>query len=501
MKKIVLILFGACALSLSACVADQAGAASEGITAGTPVSSIENTVQRNEEKLVPESIEDTIGMMIDMGKSPRELLDELDLKGDLIENTNSQQKMLEKVVKYLMAKAGYYESTLTDLEAVGEGDLLFGVVGAASVEGLDPGPRKDILTEAVDDGMRVRYTAGLPDVRPDFERCLALVRGIGGPEEEFLEISAYFQAVDDSFSRHEPVNMDEYAAMMTRLEAYQRNWPDGSFAGEIQRLYRDKLQLYLLGNNDYPVFDLGTNKIRPDRLDIIKRHIEIHEGTAFSEILIKYVLAVSEHEYSYHPSYGELIAGFRRFGLGSDLELERRDVAGHGLSASLIVLKGHSDLAVQDHINNALEKALSDSMLQIGFDQSSEESFYFSTYVYLSNESRLTLECSGALNMSDWTLNRTTTSTLNFDMKTGRDLTIEDFFNQTADQLDEWLLPLANEELQHYFGDGARLDTLEGARYVATEDALLVIGNKDEQRAYIPGWKMAQNVDWRALVH
>ena len=416
------------------------------------------------------------------------------------ESDKASNTELDAKLEALESDLGYYQ----DMLHLNEIDRTLFEVGLPlteeKIEKVEDQSIKRVLQEIFTRNYVVVDQEEFYTVKIDFEKLMDESRPASGPARDYVELNYYFDAFGERLMSKSPVNMDEFVSMIIRIEQHIEIWPDSTYKNDLNRLYKNQLILYFLGSEAYPVFDFNTNKVLESRLTLMKKHMELYLESDFAQIGMKYLLKLESKEYAYHPEYIQLIENFKRFGLESNLRLVEKKILDHKESIFLPELGGHENVTIQESINQILREEVDKQKKETNFNEASEGSFYFNTYVYTANSTYLSIECMGTNSMKDWTLDKSAVTAFNFDLATGEPLTLSRFLGESFDELDRWMLAIVNEELTKYFGEDSKLETLEGVDYLIQEDVLLIIGKDPTHRAYIPKWLLKDYVDVSGLL-
>lgn len=418
-----------------------------------------------------------------------------DLNIDENDKIDEERVDLEKNLERLRNQLGYYKD-IVHTTAVDQTVFQLGLpLTEAKVQGVEDHEIKMVLLDLLNSGYRITDQGEFYDVEIDYEMLMEMSRGLEGPDRDFVELNYYFDAFMDRLTSRSPVNIDELVSMIIRIENHLGAWPDSPYKQPLNLLYKNQLMLYYLGSADYPVFDFSSNKLIEERLDLMKKHMQIYIESDFAQIGMKYLLALESNEYAYHPEYIQLIDNFKKFGLDSNLKIVERKSLNHSKSIFLPELLGHDNITIQESINQILRDEVENQMRRTGFSESSEGTFYFNTFIYTANNKFLSIECMGTHNLKDWTLDQSAATAFNFNLGTGEPLSLERLLEQDSTKLDNWMLPIVNDELEKYFGFESRLETLLDVQYLIQDDALLIIGQDTTHRAYIPRWTLKDYID------
>lgn len=409
------------------------------------------------------------------------------------ENVSSVE--LDSRLESLQNDLGYYQDMVHLSEIDGAIYALGLPLTQEKLDKIEDQSIRGLLEEIVSRGYLIVDQEDFYTVKIDFEKLMDLSRPAAGPARDYVELNYYFDAFGERLLSRSPVNMDELVSMIIRIEKHIETWPDSAYKNDLNRLYKNQLVLYFLGNEAYPVFDFNTNKVIESRLALMKKHMELYLESDFAKIGMKYLFKLESKEYAYHPEYIQLIENFKRFGLESNLKLVEKKILDHKESIFLPELSGHNNVTIQESINQILREEVENQKKATGFDEATEGSFYFNTYVYTANERHLSIECMGTNSMKDWTLDKSVVTAFNFDLATGEPLTLSRLLKQGYPELDGWMLKIVNDELVKYFGEDSKLETLENANYLIQDKALLIIGRDPTHRAYIPKWMLKDYVD------
>ena len=418
-----------------------------------------------------------------------------------IEETSEKAPEDELVDKLsgLRNEKGYYQDLLHTPEV---DEVLFHIglpLTNEKLEDIEDLKVRALLTEILEQGYRITDEHEFFGVEINYEGLMDAASGLDNPASDFVEINHYFDAFEQRLVQTQPVNLDEWVSMIIRIEDHFKMWPESNYKSDLNRLYTNQLLFYFIGNELYEVFDFNTNKMNEDKFDLIKKHVQLYTESEFAEVGRKYLMSLEEKEHSYHPEYIQIVGNFKKFGLESHLKLVEKKNLTNNMSVFIPEIHGHPNVTIQESINQIIRDEVQTLMRQTGFDDMSDGSFYFNTYVYTSNPRIMSLECMGSHNLKDWTQDKVVSSTLTFDLKTGEPLTLERYLNQDIKELDGWLLKIVNEELNKYFGDYAKLPTLKEAQFLVQEDALLIIGMESTHRAYVPRWILKNYVNVNKL--
>ncbi len=517
MRKKIIILLGACMLSLSACattnienekskqstmsVSDNINkdSSSESVKTNTTVSSLDQAVSSNEENIKEMEIVGYYQKLIG-NKAYAEGVRFLSDNFERIETTEIKELLLEDHILSLEIMKGYY----LDLIRLNGYEMILielsSPIQLESFQSISDEIVKSQLIEIYDLGFVILAKGEHIDIEIDYERLMNLSRSLEGSVRDFIELKYYEKAINDRLASGSAVNIDEFVAKIIEVENHLDRWPNSPFSQQINELYKKELMLYYMGNTYYQVFDYTTNRLKEQQLDLMKKHMLLYKDSGFANIGIKYLLELESNDYAYHPEYIQLIENYKRFGIRSNLKIVEKLESNAKVSIYIPELQGHENVTIQESINSIIRNEIEDIKIQTGYTSDSEGTFYFNTFIYTSNSKILSLECIGSHNMKDWTKDKAVSTTLNFDLATGEPLSLERLFEQETGVIDAWLLPLVNSEFERFFTEKSKLETLEGTKYIVLNEALLIIGKESTDRAYIPQWKLNEHVNWKNIV-
>jgi len=449
------------------------------------------------------ALKDEIAMMMKNGNSPRDIINYIN-NALLTVTPETEQELNDQIFRDLIVYMQNFKGKYQELIQNAVVDQILYELGSPvrieAIEGLSEGDVKSLLMDITMGGYKIADQGEYFDVKLDYTKLHDMSRNVQGPARDYIELQYYSDLFFERLTSRSPVNMDEFVSMIIRAEDHLARWPESPFKAEINALYKNQTIMYYLGSLDYEVFDFNSNRLNPERLDLMKKHMQMYSESAFAELGIKYLLALESYDYAYHPEYIQLVENYKRFGLRSNLKLVEKMTMDHSKSVFLPELQGHDNLTIQESINGILRDEVTAAKAATGFVDDTEGTFYFNTYIYMSNESILSMECLGAHNMKDWTRDQSVSSTLTFDIATGEPLTLDRFLNQDVNTIDGWLLPVVNNEIEKYFGSEFLFDTLENTKFVVSKESLLIIGDDSTHRAYIPLWKLNEYVKWKTLI-
>jgi hypothetical protein len=415
------------------------------------------------------------------------------------EAVSQERVAFEQSLKEMLYYKGYYSEQVNqpDVDAV-----LFEIelpLTPLKIDQVEDEHIREILSALIEAGYVVVDEGEYFDVDLDYGKLMEISRNIEGAGRDYVELSYYNNVFKDKLKNLTPVNLDEFTAMLIRSEMHFEKWPKSDFKSEMNALYKEQLMFYFLGDSYHQVFDYASNKLKEESLDRMKKHMQLYNTSYFSKLGVKYLIALEDNEYAYHPEYIQLIDNYKRFGLDSDLVLTEQKVLDTKQSIFLPELKGHSNITIQESINAILRDEVARIKQEAGYSDESEGVFYFNTYIYLSTRNLLSLECIGSHNKSDWTQDQSVTKTFTFNLMTGEPMTLDRLMEQDIKTLNAWMLPLVNDEFEKYFGVSGYLDTLEGVGFVLQRDAIQVIGDDPTYRVYIPRWILNEHIDVKRI--
>lgn len=91
------------------------------------------------------------------------------------------------------------------------------------------------------------------------------------------------------------ISYDELADRLVATENYVKKYGEGDRFGEALNMYRNKLHIYLLGTDNTPITEEGSDKIKEDLMDSYKRTALIKDSsTGF--IVGKYIVLIDENQ-------------------------------------------------------------------------------------------------------------------------------------------------------------------------------------------------------------
>lgn len=130
----------------------------------------------------------------------------------------------------------------------------------------------------------------------DYERLQEYNSNISPELKDYLAVRAMDSNTPVALDAGLYISFDELAARILKTEDYLQKYSGGQKHEEMLKGYRNKLEIYLLGIDNSPIFDFETGKIDEEVLESYKKTANTKDKvTAY--IVKKYLNSIEENEY------------------------------------------------------------------------------------------------------------------------------------------------------------------------------------------------------------
>jgi hypothetical protein len=92
------------------------------------------------------------------------------------------------------------------------------------------------------------------------------------------------------------IPLDDFIQRILKSDIYLAAYPDSARAGEVKKYNHGRMQIYLGGIDNSPVFDFGL-KILPEKLAEFENNAVKHNGTKFAETLNSFLKLLKQENY------------------------------------------------------------------------------------------------------------------------------------------------------------------------------------------------------------
>lgn len=445
-----------------------------------------------EEEKVKSSVMNNFLSVLKGNPEPLDLYKFIENNIDSMENED-----LNKVVKYYIAYLDKYKSKYDSeiynekvMSAIYE-ELKYNVT-KESIDKLNNGDIKSLLTEIYNQGYEITVDGEYPSANVNFEKLLEFKDTM--PEGMVLYLRNANQYYDDvqKFNLTGKMDFDKYTEEILELE-------DHLFASNLKdeweylnySMYKKRIALLFLGTESNTIYDPVSNKLKDDYNSYFNKVIASHLDTDFGKLTKSiYDKIVLENFDPYYGAYND-INEYKIAGLSSNVYINSINdfASNYQITYKEISL---DDKKVEEVINKSVMKTIEEGKNKLGWE--TEDSKYLTVnnkIGYLKNNI-ISYEFFFTVSNEDYSEYESITYGKTYDLTTGREIGIEDLFKRSVVTIGDRFNKKILEKMNYLDGDNLREYDIKLSRDQAyylngRELVLLFYVNNDKNNEVVSG--------------
>ena len=319
--SVLAIALSGCCLNLSSLVSpttQTARTSSEGTratdsTTGESGARKDTAAQEIDDQSGLEGIDGSIATefkkMVKDGKDPLNLLEYIDANIDKI-NTEAATYMVGEAIRLSEEKKfefsdKFYKGGVQDkiLNALGgsyEVDMVK-LINAKDAE------LKALIDETVARKYKVLSTEGVFIPLVDYAAYGVYYDYIDDELKDFISVYLDESNQPSILDAGVVVSINEFLKRIDKAFGYLENYPDSPRFDKVKQLNGGRLNVYLGGIDNTPVFD-GSNKIYPEKLTEMKAFAQQYSGTKLGKVLDDYLALLAKENYKKTSNVDDFLA-------------------------------------------------------------------------------------------------------------------------------------------------------------------------------------------------
>lgn len=279
------------------------------------------TEQSSQETKTTESVEEStantlaqesaVSTEADKSKEIENKFNEIDKSADNIEevfnfideNINSVNQDLASTMVYTVIKlcedykfaftdkfsSEEIQKAILDLSPSGEIDL-------DKLKNSDNQKLKDLITELINKGYKLIIVEGFVMPIVDYQSYDIYRQYLSKEMNDYMDIKLDESNRPSVVDAGIVIPVDDFIQRILKSYKYLENYPDSPRANEVKQFNHGRMQVYLGGIDNNPVFD-SNQKILPDKLTEFEDNLITYSGTKFAEILNSYLELLKQENY------------------------------------------------------------------------------------------------------------------------------------------------------------------------------------------------------------
>ena len=313
LAAVLVIFLSGCCLNLSSLVSpttQTAQTSGEGTQAtdstteesGTQSSQKDTTAQETDNKSGLEGIDGSIAAefkkMADNAEDPLNLFKYIDANIDKV-NKEAATYMIGEAIRLSEEKKfdfsdKYYKAGIQD-------KILAALGGSYEVDmqaliNTQDSTLKALIDETVARKYKVLSTEGVFIPLVDYAAYDVYYDYINDELKDFISVYLDESNQPSILDLGVVISVNEFLKRIDKAFVYLENYPDSTRFDKIKQLNGGRLNVYLGGIDNTPVFD-GSNKIYPEKLTEMQAFAQQYDGTKLGQILDDYLALLAQENY------------------------------------------------------------------------------------------------------------------------------------------------------------------------------------------------------------
>lgn len=277
------------ALGLSGCKKDDENGSDKSME--DPVDVVEDN---EEDEKTSEDIINEFGEIIARGEDADDLVEFIDKNIKKVTSVEGDQMVIELIDRLEISKAEemdklheFNESEFVDLFSEG-------YFSQDKVKDIENEELRDLVENLMENKYKLETEEGLFYPVVDYEKIKEYDDYVSDEVKDYIHLKAVDSNKKMASDGSLIISHDELANRTIEVEKYIEKYAGGAYHEEVKEMYKNKLDAYLSGLPNTPIYDYNTNKIHED---ILKNYIETGNSgdTVTSFIVSKYVNVIREN--------------------------------------------------------------------------------------------------------------------------------------------------------------------------------------------------------------
>lgn len=181
------------------------------------------------------------------------------------------------------------QTAILDLSSSGEIDM-------EKLKNTDNQKIKDLITEAVNKKYKLMIVEGFVMPIVDYQAYDIYRQYLSKKMNDYTDIKLDESNRPSVLDAGIVIPIDDFIQRILKSYNYLENYPDSPRANEVKQFNHGRMQVYLGGIDNNPVFD-SNNKILPEKLIEFENNLGKYSGTKFADILNSYLELLKQENY------------------------------------------------------------------------------------------------------------------------------------------------------------------------------------------------------------
>jgi hypothetical protein len=181
------------------------------------------------------------------------------------------------------------QTAILDLSSSGEIDM-------KKLKNTDNQKIKDLITEAVNKKYKLMIVEGFVMPLVDYQAYNTYRQYLSNEMNDYIDIKLDESNRPSVLDAGIVIPIDDFIQRILKSYNYLENYPDSPRANEVKQFNHGRMQVYLGGIDNNPVFD-SKNKILPEKLIEFENNLSKYSGTKFADILNSYLELLKQENY------------------------------------------------------------------------------------------------------------------------------------------------------------------------------------------------------------
>ena len=181
------------------------------------------------------------------------------------------------------------QTAILDLSPSGEIDM-------EKLKNADNQKIRDLITEAITKKYKLMIVEGFVMPLVDYQAYDTYRQYLSKEMNDYIDIELDESNRPSVLDAGIVIPIDDFIQRILKSYTYLENYPDSPRANEVKQFNHGRMQVYLGGIDNNPVFDLN-NKILPEKLNEFENNSVKYSGTKFADILNSYLELLKQENY------------------------------------------------------------------------------------------------------------------------------------------------------------------------------------------------------------
>jgi hypothetical protein len=355
-----------------------------------------------------------------------------------IENNidSMENEDLNKVVKYYIAYLDQYKIKYDSeiynekvMSAIYE-ELKYNVTNE-SIETLQDGEIKGLLSEIYKQGYEITVDGEYPSANVDFEKLMTFKDHMSNGMFLYLKNGHNYYDDVQKFNLTRKLDFDKYTDEILEFEKYlKENSVQDEWYFMNYSMYKKRIALVFVGTEFNNIYDPVTNKLKDDYNSYFNQVIANHLDTDFGKLTKSiYDKIVLENFDPYYGAYND-INEYKIAGLNSTVVLNSINdfASNYQITYKEITL---DDKNIEDRINKSILKTIEDGKEKLGWESDDSKYLTVNNKIGYLKGNIISYEFFFTVSNEDYSEYESITYGKTFDLSTGKEIPIEDLFKRS----------------------------------------------------------------------